>query len=52
MMKRMLFMYVAALAVAAGLMLFNRQWGGLMLIATLLVWFVQGVFANTGDRRI
>jgi len=51
-MKRMLTLYTVLVLLALGLMLLNTQWGGLALLATLVMWFLHGVFASTGvDSR-
>lgn len=46
-MKKSLFFYVAALAAAGGVMTISRQWGGFMLLATFIFWFLHSVFAST-----
>lgn len=46
-MKKSLFFYAAALAAAGGLMTVSRQWGGFLLLATFIFWFLHSVFAST-----
>lgn len=46
-MKKSLFFYAAALAAAGGVMTVSRQWGGFMLLATFILWFLHSVFAST-----
>lgn len=48
-MKKSLILYAAALAAAGGLMTVSRQWGGFMLLATFIFWFLHSVFASTGN---
>ncbi|MFV3127715.1 hypothetical protein [Niveispirillum sp. KHB5.9] len=46
-MKKSLLFYIAALAAAGGVMTISRQWGGFMLLATFILWFLHSVFAST-----
>lgn len=46
-MKKSLFFYAAALLAAGGVMTVSRQWGGFMLLATFIFWFLHSVFAST-----
>ncbi|WP_165772032.1 hypothetical protein [Niveispirillum lacus] len=46
-MKKSLFFYLAALATAGGVMIISRQWGGFLLLATFILWFLHSVFAST-----
>ncbi|QJE71886.1 hypothetical protein HHL28_01065 [Aerophototrophica crusticola] len=48
-MKRTLLIYGALIAAAAALSTVERQWGGLMLLGTMLAWFLHSVFASTSD---
>lgn len=47
MMKKSLLFYIAALAAAGGVMTISRQWGGFLLLATFIFWFLHSVFAST-----
>lgn len=46
-MKKSLFFYATALLAAGGVMTVSRQWGGFMLLATFILWFLHSVFAST-----
>lgn len=50
-MKRMLALYGGLLAADIAVMLtISRQWGGFLLLLTLLGWFLHSVFASTGEK--
>ena len=49
-MKKSLFFYAGALAAAGGVMIISRRWGGFVLLATFILWFLHSVFASTEDR--
>jgi hypothetical protein len=46
-MKKSLFFYAAALVTAGGVMTVSRQWGGFLLLATFIFWFLHSVFVST-----
>lgn len=49
-MKKSLLIYGAAIAAALGVMSISRPWGGFLLLATFIGWFLHGVFASTGEQ--
>jgi hypothetical protein len=50
-MKKSLIVYGGAIAASVGLMSVSRPWGGFLLLATLIAWFLHGVFASTGEQQ-
>lgn len=49
-MKKSLLFYASTLAAAGGVMIISRRWGGFLLLATFILWFLHSVFASTQDR--